>query len=165
MILRPLRVVFNILAIPLYPLFGLLRFIFRALRIPLPNFGLFTFSYRPLGPGGSREARDPKSVAARWVRLLEEETGAVCLGRSASRKHTQGNGHGVSSGVAGPSTLTARGNGWEEGSNGSIENDKLLPNFFLGAYEEFARTCQRELKIGCVVIVSDEHDNDAEFKR
>ncbi|KAM5543848.1 hypothetical protein V8D89_002465 [Ganoderma adspersum] len=160
-IMRPLRVVFNILAIPFYPLFGLLRFIFRALRIPLPNFGLFTFSYRPLGPGGSREARDPKSVAARWVRALEEETGAVCLGR----RNSQGNGHGVASGVAGPSTLTPRGNTWEVGSNGSVDGDKLLPDFFLGAYEEFARTCQRELKVGCVVIVSDEHDNDAEFKR
>ncbi|KAI1792217.1 hypothetical protein LXA43DRAFT_1007112 [Ganoderma leucocontextum] len=160
-VIRPLRVIFNILAIPLYPIFSLLRFLFRALRIPLPNFGLFTFSYRPSGPGGSREARDPKSVAARWVRALEEETGAIC----ASRKHSQGNGHGVASGVAGSSTLTARGNAWQEGSNGSVENDKLLPDFFLGAYEEFARTCQRELRIGCVVIVSDEHDDDAEFKR
>ncbi len=81
--------------------------------------------------------------------------------------HSQGNGHGhgVASGVAGSSALTARGNTWEVGSNGSVEHDKLLPDFFLGAYEEFARTCQRELKIGCVVIVSDEHDDDAEFKR
>ena len=67
--------------------------------------------------------------------------------------------------MAGPSTLTARSGAWEEGSNGSVESDKLLPDFFLGGYEEFARTCQRELKIGCVIIVSSEHDNDAEFKR
>ncbi|TBU28177.1 hypothetical protein BD311DRAFT_664028 [Dichomitus squalens] len=164
-IIRPLRIVFNILAIPLYPLFSLLRFIFRALRIPLPSFGSYSFSYRPLGPGRSRESRDPKSVAEQWVRALEEETGAVCISRSGNRKQSQGNGHGVASGVAGPSTLTARGSAWEEGSNGSAESDKLLPDFFLGGYEEFARTCQRDLKIGCVVIVSSEHDNDAEFKR
>ncbi|KAI0683522.1 hypothetical protein C8Q76DRAFT_762755 [Earliella scabrosa] len=165
-VIRPIRVIFNILAIPLYPIFSLLRFIFRALRIPLPNFGPFTLSYRPLGPGASREARDPKSVAERWVRALEEETGAVCISRSASRKQQQSNGHGVASGVAGPSSLTARGTAWDQGTNGAAESDtKLLPDFFLGGYEEFARTCQRDVKIGCVVIVSEEHDDDAEFKR
>lgn len=165
-IIRPIRVVFNILAIPLYPLFSLLRFIFRALHIPLPNFGSFTFSYRPLGPGPSREAKDPKSVAERWVRALEEETGAVCISRSASRRREQSNGHSVATGVAGPSNLTARGGAWEEGSTGVGEGElKLLPDFFLGGYEEFARTCQRDIKVGCVIIVSEEHDDDAEFKR
>ncbi|TFK78398.1 hypothetical protein K466DRAFT_668456 [Polyporus arcularius HHB13444] len=165
-VIRPLRVVFNILAIPLYPIFSLLRFIFRALRIPLPNFGSFTFSYRPLGPGSSHEARDPKSVAERWVRALEEETGAVCIGRSANRRRERGNGHSVATGVAGPSNLTARGGAWEEGSSGVGEGElKLLPDFFLGGYEEFARTCQKDIKIGCVIIVSEEHDDVAEFKR
>ncbi len=165
-VIRPLRVVFNILAIPLYPIFSLLRFIFRALRIPLPNFGSFTFSYRPLGPGSSHEARDPKSVAERWVRALEEETGAVCIGRSANRRRERGNGHSVATGVAGPSNLTARGGAWEEGSSGVGEGElKLLPDFFLGGYEEFARTCQKDIKVGCVIIVSEEHDDVAEFKR
>ena len=157
---------FNILAIPLYPLFSLLRFIFRALRIPLPNFGPFTFSYRPLGPGPSHEARDPKSVAERWVLALEEETGAVCISRSANKRREQSNGHSVATGIAGPSSVTQRGGAWEEGSSRGVEGDlKLLPDFFLGGYEEFARTCQREIKIGCVVIVSDEHDDVPEFKR
>ena len=164
-VIRPLRFILNILAIPLYPVFSLLRFIFRALRIPLPNIGIFSFSYRPLGPAPGREARDPKSAAERWVLALEEETGAVCIGRSARRRQSQTNGHSAS-GVAGPSALTARGTTWDEGLAGSSEVDsKLLPNFFLGSYEEFARTCQKELKIGCIVIVSEEHDDDAEFKR
>ncbi|RPD56562.1 hypothetical protein L226DRAFT_531309 [Lentinus tigrinus ALCF2SS1-7] len=164
-VIRPMRVVFNILAIPLYPLFSLLRFIFRALRIPLPNFGPFTLSYRPLGPGPSHEAKDPKSVAERWVLTLEEETGAVCISRSANRRREQGNGHSVATGVAGPSNLTVR-SAWEEGSSGAAEGDlKLLPDFFLGGYEEFARTCQKDIKIGCIVIVSDEHDDVPEFKR
>lgn len=167
MLLRPIRVVLNILAIPLYPIFSLLRFLFRALRIPLPSGGPFTFSYRPLGPGPGREPRDPKSVAERWIRALEEETGAVCISRSTNRKQQQSNGHSVASGVAGPSTLTARGgNTYEDGSSGGLESDsKLLPDFFLGGYEEFARTCQKDMKIGCIVIVSEEHDDDAEFKR
>ena len=43
----------------------------------------------------------------------------------------------------------------------------VLPDFFIGSYEEFARTCARENdpKIGCVIIVSEEHDDDVEFKR
>ncbi|KAI0635398.1 hypothetical protein C8Q77DRAFT_1107844 [Trametes polyzona] len=162
---RPIRLVFNIIAIPLYPLFSLLRFIFRALRLPLPNLGPFTFStlpYRPLGPGPGREAKDPKSVAERWVLSLEEETGAICISRSG-RKRANGNGASTATGVAGPSNLTARGSAWEDTEG---ERDvKLLPDFFLGSYEDFARTCQKDMKIGCVVIVSEEHDDVAEFKR
>ncbi|KAI0367261.1 hypothetical protein BV20DRAFT_1024608 [Pilatotrama ljubarskyi] len=165
MVTRPIRLIFNILAIPLYPFFSLLRFIFRALRIPLPNFAPFTFSalsYRPLGPAQGREAKDPKSVAERWVRALEEETGAVCIGRSG-RRHANGSSETVATGVAGPSNLNARGSSWDDAG---VERDvKLLPDFFLGGYEEFARTCQKDMKIGCVVIVSEEHDDVAEFKR
>ncbi|KAI9070407.1 hypothetical protein FKP32DRAFT_1586205 [Trametes sanguinea] len=162
---RPIRIVFNILAIPLYPLFSLLRFIFRALRVPVPNFAPFSFStltYRPLGPSQGREAKDPKSVAERWVRALEEETGAVCISRSG-RRRTSGDGPSVASGVAGPSTLNSRSAAWD--STAAEQDLKLLPDFFLGSYEQFVRTCQKDMKIGCVVIVSEEHDDVAEFKR
>ncbi|KAI8973135.1 hypothetical protein BD414DRAFT_425237 [Trametes punicea] len=164
-IIRPIRAVMNVLAIPLYPLFSLLRFIFRALRIPLPSFAPFTLStlsYRPLGSSQGREAKDPKSVAERWVRALEEETGAVCVNRRGQRRASTGSGS-VATGVAGPSTLTARGNAWNDArAEGDV---KLLPEFFIGSYEQFARTCQKDIRIGCVVIVSDEHDDVAEFKR
>ncbi|KAI0666425.1 hypothetical protein C8Q78DRAFT_1083037 [Trametes maxima] len=162
---RPIRVVFNILAIPLYPLFSLLRFIFRALRIPVPNFAPFTFStlsYRPLGPSQGREAKDPKSVVERWVRALEEETGAVCISRSGQRR-ANGTTQGTATGVAGPSNLTSREGAWDGDS--VARDSKLLPDFFLGSYEQFARTCQKDVKIGCVIIVSEEHDDVAEFKR
>ncbi|KAI0828539.1 hypothetical protein BC628DRAFT_75680 [Trametes gibbosa] len=162
---RPIRIVLNIIAIPLYPIFSLLRFLFRALRIPLPNFAPFTFSslsYRPLGPGQGKEAKDPKSVAERWVLSLEEETGAVCISRSGQRR-SNGDGPSTATGVAGPSQLASRGDSWD---NTEAERDtKLLPDFYLGSYEDFARTCQRDVKIGCVVIVSEEHDDVAEFKR
>jgi len=93
------------------------------------------------------------------LRELEEETGAVSIGRlKASR--------GASSSLgseAGPSTLTSRAT---SSSNGTIEeNRRLLPDFTLGSYEEALRTCQREAKIGCVILVSEEHDDVAEFKR
>jgi FAS-associated factor 2 len=42
---------------------------------------------------------------------------------------------------------------------------KLLPDFTLGSYEEILRLCQREAKIACVIMVSEEHDDVTEFKR
>ncbi|KAK0227466.1 hypothetical protein EDD85DRAFT_958085 [Armillaria nabsnona] len=94
-----------------------------------------------------RTSRGPDN----WIRDLEEETGAVCIGR-------QSKSQGVASGVAGPSTLTARGGGEDDGR-------RYLPDFSLGTYENTFRRCQKEAKIGCIVLVSEEHDDDAEFKR
>ena len=129
----------------------------------LPALSSLSFSslnfYRRVGDG---RAMDARSVAERWVRALEEETGAVCVGNKGRRRAEESSsiGAGVASGVAGPSTLTARAPAWSEDAD-----VKLLPNFFLGGYEEFARTCLRDIKIGCVVLVSEEHDDVAEFKR
>lgn len=111
---------------------------------------------------------DPKSVAERWVRALEEETGAVCISRSGRRGDSvsSSNGHGISSGadVAGPSVLASR-SGAHDASADADSGSKRLPGFFLGSYEHFARMCEKEAKVGCIIIVSDEHDDVAEFKR
>lgn len=164
---RPLRAFLAILALPLRLLTSVLRFIFRILRIPFPQFVPFTWSnlqYRPLGPGSGAEARalDPRAQAERWVRALEEETGAVCVGRARARRAETGQAS-VASGadVAGPSGLKSRAAtyGEEDGVT------KFLPDFFLGSYEEFVRMCERNAKIGCVVLVSEEHDDVPEFMR
>ncbi|KAH8079062.1 hypothetical protein BXZ70DRAFT_651227 [Cristinia sonorae] len=154
---RPLRLILAILTFP----FHILRTFFRILRIPLPQLPMglssLTVYYRnPMGPRADPRL-DARGVAERWVRGLEEETGAVRLSKRAL-----GN-EGVSSGV-GPSTSIAamrptRGSGDEGGS--------ILPEFFIGSYEEFARACGKEdrPKLGCVILVSEEHDDVAEFKR
>ncbi|KAH9942679.1 hypothetical protein B0H21DRAFT_520653 [Amylocystis lapponica] len=169
LITRPLRTIVAILALPFRLLSSLIRFLFRVLRIPLPQFSPFTLSsltntYRPLGPRDGKP-QDARSVAERWVRALEEQTGAVCIGRGIHGKRGAANGHSVASGAdvgAGPSTLTARSGAW----NGDVDADvKLLPDFFLGGYEDFVRTCEREVKVGCIVLVSEEHDDVAEFER
>ncbi|KAJ6567659.1 hypothetical protein DFH09DRAFT_1261410 [Mycena vulgaris] len=132
---------FSFLALPFQLLSSLLRFVFGVLRIPLPRpfaFNLAFFRPRrtpPRGDGG----------ADRWVRELEEETGAQCMSATAS---------GIDAG-AGPSTLTHRG----------TNDRKVLPDFTLGTYEEALRVCQRDLRIGCIVLVSEEHDDVPEFKR
>ena len=88
---------------------------------------------------------------------LEEELGAVCIGRLKGPR-----GPASTSAVeAGPSRLTARNTQSIDHAAGK----KLLPDFKICDYEEFLRTCQRELKIGCIILVTEEHDDTAEFKR
>ncbi|KAJ7430180.1 hypothetical protein B0H11DRAFT_2139231 [Mycena galericulata] len=98
------------------------------LRIPCPaRLRSISRCFRPRrapprGDGG----------ADRWVRELEEETGAQCMSAS-----------GVDAGTAGPSTLTHR------------TNDR----------KDALRVCQRDTRIACIVLVSEEHDDVPEFKR
>ncbi|KAJ7905092.1 hypothetical protein B0H13DRAFT_2663264 [Mycena leptocephala] len=58
-------------------------------------------------------------------------------------------------GRRGPSTLTHR----------APSDRKVLPDFTLGTYEDALRTCQRDIRIACIVLVSEEHDDVPEFKR
>ncbi|KAF7977538.1 hypothetical protein HWV62_16732 [Athelia sp. TMB] len=144
------------LAFPLHLISSIFRFIFGVLRIPFPQirFSGLNF-YRPLPSGPS----DPRSVSDRWVRALEDETGAVCYSRAGATTN------GASSATdAGPSTLTTRAGA---GTNGESfdEGVKKLPDFTLGSYEDILRIAQRENRIACVVLVSEEHDDVAEFKR
>ena len=113
------------------------------------------------GGGGGRNAQE------RWVRELEEETGALARGAAAS-----GVGTGASTSLAGGSAgLVARAGGSSasaSGSGGGGNGDdarRVLPAFLLCTYEEFLRTCARDARIGCVVLVSAEHDAVAAFKR
>ncbi|EMD32464.1 hypothetical protein CERSUDRAFT_118799 [Gelatoporia subvermispora B] len=171
LVARPIRAIVGILTLPLRFLAALLRFLFRVLRIPMPQFTPFTsltFSYRPLGPGSGRDTRylDAKSAAERWVRSLEEETGAVCVSHRRSRQppETQTTSASGADVTAGSSGLTARSGTWE-GETEADTDMKLLPDFYIGSYEDFVRTCQRDMKIGCVILVSEEHDDVPEFKR
>ncbi|KAJ7621107.1 hypothetical protein FB45DRAFT_1062140 [Roridomyces roridus] len=131
----------NLLVWPLQLLSTLFRFVFGFLRIPLPR--PFAFNLALFRPRRTPPRRD--GGADRWVRELEEETGAQCFSASAS---------GVETGAAGPSTLTHRTN-----------DRKVLPDFTLGTYEDALRLCQRDARIACIVLVSEEHDHVSEFKR
>lgn len=63
---------------------------------------------------------------------------------------------------AGPSRITARN---AQSDDCLADGKRLLPDFVISSYEQFLRTCQRELKIGCVILLTDEHDDTPEFKR
>ncbi|KAJ3569148.1 hypothetical protein NP233_g5243 [Leucocoprinus birnbaumii] len=147
------RPLFSIIAFPLHILSSVFRFIFNILRIPVPQFRFSTLNfYRPLRPRPSHRGGPDK-----WVTELEEELGAVCIGKLRGPR-----GSASTSAVeAGPSRLTAR----NTQSDDPAEGGKLLPDFKICGYEEFLRTCQRELKVGCVILVTEEHDDTPEFKR
>lgn len=148
--------VLSVLAFPLHIISSIFRFIFGVLRIPIPQlrFGSLNF-YRPLPSGPT----DPRSVADRWVRALEEETGAVCISRAGTAGVAAATGRD-----AGPSSLSSRGRIPNDGDS-SEDGGKILPDFTLGSYEEFLSICQREARIACVILVSEEHDDVTEFKR
>lgn len=137
-----------------------MRLLFGVLRLPVPQlrFAGLSFLPRTLGrrPGGTRGGGGGPE---RWLRELEEETGAVSVGRTQVPR-------GVTSGVAdASSSLTSRAGAGGAGALGLEDGRKYLPDFVVCGYEEMLRTCQREAKIGCVVLVSAEHDDVAEFKR
>ncbi|KAF9465844.1 hypothetical protein BDZ94DRAFT_1213664 [Collybia nuda] len=141
----------SVLAFPLHILSNIFRFVFGVLRIPIPQLRFSTLNlYRPL-------PRRPVSRGGsdRWVRELEEETGAVCIGRA---NVPRGLSTSSATNSAGPSSLTAR-------PRVSSEDRKLLPDFVLGSYDEALRTCRDEARIGCIILVSEEHDDVTEFKR
>jgi FAS-associated factor 2 len=150
---------FRILAYPFSVTLSLFSFVLRIigvplrlLGIPLPRLppisllGTLTFFTRPRRPGASID--DPRTAATRWVRQLEEETGAFCVGHSREARGGE-DSEGEEAG----------GKGKESTKSGT------LPDFFLGSYEEALRCAQRDLRVLCVVLVSEEHDDVAQFKR
>jgi FAS-associated factor 2 len=150
------RPLFSLLAFPLHILSSVCRFILNILRIPVPQFRFSTLNfYRSLRPRPTHRRGPDK-----WVAELEEELGAVCIGRLKGPRGSSG--PSLTSGVdAGPSRLTAR----NTQSDGLVEGKKLLPDFSTNSYEDFLRTCQRELKVGCIILMTEEHDDTSEFKR
>jgi len=152
------RTIYTFFAFPLSVLSSIFRFIFGVLHIPLPRrFATLNF-LTSRGPSAMHRQlpEDPKSVTDRWVRALEEETGAVCISRNGNEA--------AATGVAGPSTASAPTSALRSRGDRATAGP-VLPEFFLGSYEEAMRTCQQHLKIGCIILVSDEHQDAARFKR
>ena len=92
-------------------------------------------------------ATDPASVADRWVRQLEDETGAIC----ESRTDISSDGDvGIASGAEaqagpGPSTLSSR-----RSEAVKAYKTRVLPDFYLGSYEKALHLAQKELRPLCV---------------
>ena len=138
-----------ILTFPLHIVSNIFRFIFGILRIPVPQFRFSALSF--YSPLPLSRPRPPRRGPDSWLRELEEETGAVSVPGSVAASST-------GTDAAGPSTLRARPRPVEDGF-------KILPDFTLVKYDEALRICQKEARIGCIILVSQEHDDVPEFKR
>lgn len=137
----PITLTFNLLA-------SLFHFVFRVLRIPFPRFNTRTISFNRTARRGSY-SDDPSVVAERWVRELEEETGTVSISKAALIEAQEYN-------EPGPSNRPVRRH---------PTKTKTLPDFFLGGYDAALRVAQRELRVLCVIITSEEHDDVPEFRK
>ncbi|KAL4080041.1 hypothetical protein V8B97DRAFT_683901 [Scleroderma yunnanense] len=135
------------LSLPINVVTGILRFIFGILRIPFLSFNFGTNTYRP----PPRQTPDARGAIRRWITALEEETGAYNIKTSASLATGLDNGPSTSRRHAYPPT--------------NPENTRVLPDFFDGTYDEVLDICQKECRVGCIVLVSEEHDDVPVFKR
>ncbi|EIW76010.1 hypothetical protein CONPUDRAFT_147050 [Coniophora puteana RWD-64-598 SS2] len=149
------QAVVSLLSLPFRVLSSIFRFVFGALHIPVPTFRLLT-PFRP-----HQRFLHPRDAAEQWVRSLEEETGAISL-RGLAR-----DGDGQASGVEERGSAVKRGvNSYPPiPRDGDPSGSGVLPEFYLGSYEEVLKACQTEGRIGCIILVSEEHDDVAEFKR
>ncbi|KAF9073974.1 hypothetical protein BDP27DRAFT_1444571 [Rhodocollybia butyracea] len=136
-------IIMSLVTYPLHLLSSLFRFIFNVLRIPIPYIPFLSLNFYRRSPTPRRSG----GGIERWIRELEEETGAVCAGSTEPSASTTS--------VAGPSTLTSRH---------PSQPLKLLPPFQTGSYESILRLCQSSFRIGCIILVSSEHDSTPAFK-
>ncbi|KJA21729.1 hypothetical protein HYPSUDRAFT_41573 [Hypholoma sublateritium FD-334 SS-4] len=176
------RPLLALLSLPLHLLAALARLVLTALRLPVPSFPFPALRFAGLsfyraarwgagsnvgagGRGGRGGGGGGKGAAERWVRALEEETGAVARGVPAAGASTSlaagASGVGLVSRGSASASAGAGGSGTGESGDGA----RRLPAFALCTYEEFLRSLARDARIGCAVLVSAEHDADAAFKR
>jgi hypothetical protein len=129
---------YSILAFPFHLLSSLVRF----LRLPTPQFRFSSLTfYRPLRTSNLQRA--PHA----WLRDLEDETGAYATSTAISM------------------TTSSSSSSSKPRPDAHHQHSKVLPNFMLSSYDQFLRKCQTDVRIGCVILVSEEHDNVAEFKK
>ncbi|KAG8221590.1 hypothetical protein J3R82DRAFT_1834 [Butyriboletus roseoflavus] len=143
------RILFSLLCLPIGLVCRILRFVSGILRVPsLTSPFNFSTNYRIL-----RQAYpDSRSATRRWITSLEEETGALNFKSAAV----------TATGLGGRQPTVKR---HTYPPTNPADESKILPDFFDGAYEEVLDTCQKEGRIACVILVSAEHDDVAEFKR
>ncbi|KAF5382836.1 hypothetical protein D9757_007312 [Collybiopsis confluens] len=157
---RPSTSILSFITYPLHLLSSLFRFVFGILRIRIPYIPFLSLNFFRRSPGSTTVRGRPRAGGGieRWIRELEEETGALCAGSTASADAT-----GIQVPEAGPSTLTSRATAASSALHSNSQ--KLLPPFHLGTYDSILRLCQSSFRIGCIILVSAEHDSTPEFKR
>lgn len=149
LLMAPFSVTLNLLS-------SLFHFVFRVLRIPFPRLNTLALNFNATNRSARRGSfsDDPAVVAERWVRELEEETGAVCISKAAlmdAQEAANGDEN-----EPGPSSRVVKRRG---------PKMKTLPDFFLGGYDAALKAAQRDARVLCVILTSEEHDDVPAFRR
>lgn len=123
------------------------------------------------GDGSSSSSRrrlqSPSFEAERWVRSVEEMTGAVRWSRRFEDSQEEGlatgsasSSSGINGGARSSAGLERRSRTGRAGSS-----RKTLPDFVVDGYEAAVKRAKEDIKILMVVLTCDEHQDDEEFKR
>lgn len=94
-----------------------------------------------LAEGSTRDSdtEDTATVAERLVHDLEKETGALTLRRAAAASSSP--------------------------TKEAPEQTQVLPDFYIGSFEQALEAAEMELKVLCIILLSNDSEGDAEFKR
>ncbi|GAA6021258.1 hypothetical protein JCM10207_002592 [Rhodosporidiobolus poonsookiae] len=144
----PARLLYNLGAV-------LLTFLARLLRLR-PS----TASFRPRNPFTAprrpRTILAPAAAAEAWIRSVEAASGLSCASLSGPEGGSSGVQVGSSAaGVARRTAAAAVGGG----------DERRLPEFFVGGYEQALRKARDEIRVLMVVLSCAEHEMDEAFKR
>lgn len=124
-----------------------------------------TASLRPRNPfatpPNSISRLDPATAAERFVRSLEETTGAVRWSRRNESTQnydssTSGSGVGSSGIEVGTSAEGMRRRGAGAGR-------KALPEFWVGSYDSAVRKAKNEARVMMIVLTCEEHESHDDF--
>ena len=147
------------------------QFVFHILRIPIPRFAMGGLGLRavpPRTPGGIRRPTrtlDPVTAAERWVRELEDETGAVSITKAAAVGAEEQNGATSSARSTAVETSSAAKPDYRPRNESSEGAGRVLPDFYIGSYENALKLARDDARVLCVILVSEENDDVPEFKR
>lgn len=133
-----------------------------------------SLSLRPRNPFSRDTSKrsDPRSESERWVRALEELVGGIRFSRrfeestssSLGEVNSSSVGAGSSSSGSGVASGSGLGRRTSTGGEGGEGGRKVLPDFFVGSYEDAVKRAKEEIKVLMVVLTCEEHENDVEFK-
>lgn len=97
------------------------------------------------------------------MRNLEELTGAVRWSRRNDSTYSTSATGGAESSSVQASGSGIGGSGLNRRNSGV--GRKVLPNFFIGSYEDALKRAKEDIRILMVILTCEEHENDVEFKK
>ncbi|KAN0061820.1 UBX domain-containing protein 10 [Thecaphora frezii] len=146
-------IVWSAITLPLSLTQSILLLLFRVFRLRELLPGLFGGSSGPNGRAGMPKT-DPRICAERFVRELEEETGASSIPPSS-----------VPDAATSPGSSSDSGAAASAGDATKAPARSRLPPFFIGGYSDALKLAKEQIKILLVILTSCEHGDIGHFRK